>query len=416
MNLFAEMLRKEFDLPQEAREALDLPHQQLLDYLNRQLDTGLCFLPWTIWPTLVILWGVCWMFYPGDGLWNISDYKEVGTDLQWGLHDTDDLPGGDSFDGATVIHTPAFLNEPATTTAFMQGIMCQIPREVLPARAIDWPQIPFATNDRLATPGLPDDGLWDRGVPATVVQAQLAPSSTAASQTQLNATVERGGSLRLASASSGRPGGLQDLDIGAEEPLFVCNFANCGKTFSLRSSLRAHVNRHEKPFMCDICRRRFGSKKEVQRHESSIHSDEKPFICTWPQCKRSRQGWAREDNYQRHVRTVHHGEYGPAALLSSGVGVRSNLASRKRQREEREEDAESDFRSEPRRKDEKTRDLEERIEETKRLCKEYKELFANSKEENIRLREEIACLKGRCASAGELSLMWRTSFQLQLAN
>lgn len=24
-------------------------------------------MPWTIWPALVVLWGVCWMFYPSPG-------------------------------------------------------------------------------------------------------------------------------------------------------------------------------------------------------------------------------------------------------------------------------------------------------------------------------------------------------------
>lgn len=25
-------------------------------------------MPWTIWPALVVLWGVCWMFYPGQAI------------------------------------------------------------------------------------------------------------------------------------------------------------------------------------------------------------------------------------------------------------------------------------------------------------------------------------------------------------
>lgn len=24
-------------------------------------------MPWTIWPALIVLWGVCWMFYPSPG-------------------------------------------------------------------------------------------------------------------------------------------------------------------------------------------------------------------------------------------------------------------------------------------------------------------------------------------------------------
>ncbi|RYP91693.1 hypothetical protein DL770_002218 [Monosporascus sp. CRB-9-2] len=303
-------------------------------------------MPWTIWPALVVLWGVCWMFYNGEGVRDINNHaisQEFEIDWPWQFNDTGGLPPEIPFEDIDFNFGPA----------------------------VEPPQIDFAVNDKQANAGLSNDGLWNRGVPPTVIQRDVSP--TAAPQTQLNVRMEREVPLQLASASSGR-------------------------TFNLRSGLRAHMNRHEKPFMCDICRQRFGSKKELQRHESSKHSDDKPFVCTWPQCKRSRQGWAREDNYRRHVRTVHHGEYGPTALPSRAGDVPNNSASRKRRREESEDDADSDFRSESRRKDERIRDLEERIEETKRICQEYKELYANSKEENIRLKEEIAQLKGLRAS------------------
>lgn len=29
-------------------------------------------MPWTIWPALVVLWGVCWMFYPNDRIGSVS--------------------------------------------------------------------------------------------------------------------------------------------------------------------------------------------------------------------------------------------------------------------------------------------------------------------------------------------------------
>jgi hypothetical protein len=37
-------------------------------------------MPWNIWPSLVVLWGVCWMFYPG------SSYLD-GTPYQFPLND-----------------------------------------------------------------------------------------------------------------------------------------------------------------------------------------------------------------------------------------------------------------------------------------------------------------------------------------
>ncbi|RYP36084.1 hypothetical protein DL767_003556 [Monosporascus sp. MG133] len=307
------------------------------------------------------------------------------------LNDTGDLPHEDPVNDMDSTFTPTFHYDSVITPASMPTIINPATWESYGPLAVKSPQIGFAANDKQANSGIPNDGLWNRGVPPTVVQRDVPP--TAAPQTQLNVRMEREVPLQLAPASSGRAGGLQDLDMGTiTGPPFVCRFPNCDKRFDLRSGLRAHMNRHEKPFVCGVCRQGFGSKKELQRHESSKHSDDKPFVCTWPQCKRSRQGWPREDNYHRHVRTVHHGQYGPTALPSRAGEVPNNSVSRKRRRERSEDDTDSDFRSTSRVKDEKIRDLEE-------ICKAYKELYANSKEENIRLKEEIAQLKGLRASA-----------------
>lgn len=38
-------------------------------------------MPWTIWPALVVLWGVCWMFYGEPENW--ADLDELVTDGNW---------------------------------------------------------------------------------------------------------------------------------------------------------------------------------------------------------------------------------------------------------------------------------------------------------------------------------------------
>lgn len=51
---------------------------------GRRLRPSSPSMPWTIWPALVVLWGVCWMFWhrPGSpivsesGLWD--DYERIG--------------------------------------------------------------------------------------------------------------------------------------------------------------------------------------------------------------------------------------------------------------------------------------------------------------------------------------------------
>lgn len=38
-------------------------------------------MPWTIWPALVVLWGVCWMFYGEPANW--ADLDNLVTDGNW---------------------------------------------------------------------------------------------------------------------------------------------------------------------------------------------------------------------------------------------------------------------------------------------------------------------------------------------
>lgn len=54
-------------------------------------------MPWTIWPALVVLWGVCWMFYE-EAIWNWGDqdvHSTAGntTGLFEGIDSSDLCPG-----------------------------------------------------------------------------------------------------------------------------------------------------------------------------------------------------------------------------------------------------------------------------------------------------------------------------------
>ncbi|KAF7563645.1 hypothetical protein G7046_g453 [Stylonectria norvegica] len=71
-------------------------------------------MPWTIWPALVVLWGVCWMFYPtpNDQAWNAEESDTfidgLGADSENDFSYMDLLfPGPSLFEGniATTPHT-----------------------------------------------------------------------------------------------------------------------------------------------------------------------------------------------------------------------------------------------------------------------------------------------------------------------
>lgn len=78
----------------------------LLEFPNRHRPPCTT-MPWTIWPALVVLWGVCWMFYEGNySDWTSSDGFPVGGNTNYRFEDIGII---DSFQGD---FRPLFLFDP----------------------------------------------------------------------------------------------------------------------------------------------------------------------------------------------------------------------------------------------------------------------------------------------------------------
>lgn len=74
---------------------------------------------------------------------------------------------------------------------------------------------------------------------------------------------------------------------------FKCSFKSCYKSYCSLNNLRRHFEGAHigvKRFRCKICRKYLSSKQSLIEHQF-MHTGEKPFDCTYPNCSTSfRQG------------------------------------------------------------------------------------------------------------------------------
>ncbi|KAL2919332.1 hypothetical protein HK105_200975 [Polyrhizophydium stewartii] len=125
----------------------------------------------------------------------------------------------------------------------------------------------------------------------------MASAASAASAASVSASPDSASSAAAAPSGSDAalPGGA------APEPRrFPCLV--CGKTFTRKYNLDAHVRSHNniKPFACDECPDAFVRKHDLQRHIVSVHKRSTFGPC--PHCGRT---YSRSDSYRKHLRTEH---------------------------------------------------------------------------------------------------------------
>ncbi|XP_059585381.1 zinc finger protein 282 isoform X1 [Alligator mississippiensis] len=147
--------------------------------------------------------------------------------------------------------------------------------------------------------GLPPGTCGDALFPGSAYASQEAPGLPPAPP----AECRLGKSLPLASGTSEFPGTPAARGTGAagvERP-HSCN--ECGKTFSVKKSLRIHQRSHakERPYECTECGRSFNCHSGLVRHQM-IHRGERPY-----QCGDCGKRYSRKEHLQNHQR-LHTGE------------------------------------------------------------------------------------------------------------
>ena len=89
---------------------------------------------------------------------------------------------------------------------------------------------------------------------------------------------------------------------------FICSFKGCSRKFARNEELTRHKRIHSgvRPFTCGSCKKSFGRKDHLQKHEKTHlnPNEKKAYAC--PVCK---QGYSRSDALARHKVTAHSDQY-----------------------------------------------------------------------------------------------------------
>lgn len=83
--------------------------------------------------------------------------------------------------------------------------------------------------------------------------------------------------------------------------------AECGVAFATKGLLRRHIYRkHVRRFACELCKSSFNLKKDLERHEQTVHRaqlEARPgYVCPNSYCISPQTVFARKDNFDRHVK------------------------------------------------------------------------------------------------------------------
>jgi uncharacterized C2H2 Zn-finger protein len=88
----------------------------------------------------------------------------------------------------------------------------------------------------------------------------------------------------------------------ANEPQYQCE--RCSKRWKSARDLKNHQKAHVKRYACGLCmttKTQFSYKKDLRRHNNSIHSGRRPFLCL-AGCDKT---FTRLDNMNRHLEKKH---------------------------------------------------------------------------------------------------------------
>ncbi|KAF1817601.1 hypothetical protein P152DRAFT_23973 [Eremomyces bilateralis CBS 781.70] len=84
----------------------------------------------------------------------------------------------------------------------------------------------------------------------------------------------------------------------------------CSRPCNNQSEYTKHMQKHQKPFKCELCGRSEGysTKNDLARHQKTKHGIEDGrgyWYCPAKNCNKRNKPWPRWDNFKNHVKKIH---------------------------------------------------------------------------------------------------------------
>ncbi|KAL7798296.1 hypothetical protein V8C37DRAFT_251405 [Trichoderma ceciliae] len=225
-------------------------------------------MPWTIWPALVVLWGVCWMFYPDLVPNEVVGVEQLAPlDQQRQISDAQDRLGDDM---SMSIPSPisALLDGiPVTTTTTYDGSFVYQPSHIEP--------ITFSCLD---------DALLNTSSDAA---AYMSDENLFMDESNLD---------------------LFSLLTSSCLPFEACYQSQPAMSPREHTTSNTVLPSELEPampgsFQCTDCNKKFSRLDSLKRHRKELHiRDAGNFLCPYPDCKKSRKGYGfkRRDKWLVH--------------------------------------------------------------------------------------------------------------------
>ncbi|TLD39628.1 hypothetical protein E2P81_ATG00615 [Venturia nashicola] len=270
-------------------------------------------MPWTIWPSLVILWGVCWMFYrpllgheadPVAQFCHTSFSFELDNDTDW-----DSL-----LQSAEVIQTDDLLrNFHADPKVLGQN------EELLYASLMAIPAMGTSSDftDRPSSQAVSPSQLF--GPSSPVIPCNLLPVQERAVTSASRSPVRRVESDFLKPRSAATPTRQSNQSARVAQSVMIMNRAGSRSPsavlFPERVRTTEQENTSEQP-----------GQTKVIRRKKITHSKYVKYFCDEPGCHRHSEGFKRRDHLRQHALGVHKKELGILRTQnSSAMGTLSPI-------------------------------------------------------------------------------------------